>query len=123
MVTEDNGEVFKKLPPVKHHIVAYDYGIKHNILRNLRQHGFKVRVVPATASAQEVLAMNPDGIFLSNGPGDPGALDYIHEALRGLIGKKPIFGICLGHQLLGYASAEDIQVKFGHGAAASRCRV
>ena len=113
--TGDNGEVFKKLPPVKHHIVAYDYGIKHNILRNLRQHGFKVRVVPATTPAADVLAMNPDGIFLSNGPGDPGALGYIHETLRGLIGKKPIFGICLGHQVLGYAfGGKTFKLKFGH---------
>lgn len=110
-----SGEVFKKLPPIKHRIVAYDYGIKHNILRSLRQHGFKVSVVPATASAQEVLAMNPEGIFLSNGPGDPGALGYIHEALRGLIGKKPIFGICLGHQVLGYAfGGKTFKLKFGH---------
>ena len=113
--TADNGEVFKKLPPVKHRIVAYDYGIKHNILRNLRQHGFQVRVVPATATAADVLAMNPEGIFLSNGPGDPAALGYIHEALRGLIGKKPIFGICLGHQVLGYAfGGTTFKLKFGH---------
>jgi len=111
----DNGEVFEKLPPARHWIVAYDFGIKHNILRNLRQQGFKVRVVPATTPAEEVLAMNPDGIFLSNGPGDPSALGYTHETLRKLIGKKPIFGICLGHQVLGYAyGGKTFKLKFGH---------
>jgi carbamoyl-phosphate synthase small subunit len=111
----DHGEVFEKLPPVKRRIVAYDFGIKHNILRNLRQQGFKVRVVPATTSAEEVLAMDPDGIFLSNGPGDPAALGYTHEALRKLIGKKPIFGICLGHQILGFAyGGKTFKLKFGH---------
>jgi len=111
----DNGEVFKKLPPIKHRIVAYDFGIKHNILRNLRQHGFQVHVVPATTTAEEVLALNPDGIFLSNGPGDPSALKYAHEILRQLIGKKPIFGICLGHQILAYAyGGKTFKLKFGH---------
>src|SRR4029453_19376162 len=75
-------EVFKKLPPVRHSIVAYDFGMKLNILRRLRQHGFKVRVVPATGTAAGVLAMKPDGVFLSNGPGDPAALTYVHENIR-----------------------------------------
>jgi carbamoyl-phosphate synthase small subunit len=103
------------LPPVRHRVVAYDYGIKENILRRLRQNGFGVTVVPATATADEVLALNPDGVFLSNGPGDPSALPYAHEALRGLMGKKPIFGICLGHQVLGLAvGGKTFKLKFGH---------
>lgn len=111
----DNCEIFEKLPEVKHHIVAYDFGIKHNILRNLRQHGFKVQVVPATMAAKEVLALKPDGVFLSNGPGDPGALDYVHENLRGLMGQTPVFGICLGHQMLAYAlGGKTYKLKFGH---------
>jgi len=103
------------LPPVRHRVVAYDYGIKENILRNLRQNGFGVTVVPATATADEVLALEPDGVFLSNGPGDPSALPYAHEALHGLIGQKPIFGICLGHQVLGLAvGGKTFKMKFGH---------
>lgn len=113
-VTE-NGEVFEKLPPIKHHIVAYDFGMKTNILRRLRQEGFKVQVVPATTSAADVLAMKPDGVFLSNGPGDPAALTYVHESLRGLMGHTPIFGICLGHQMLAYAlGGKTFKLKFGH---------
>lgn len=97
------------------HVVAYDLGMKHNILRRLRQHGMRVTVVPATTTAKEALALNPDGIFLSNGPGDPGSIPYVHEAVRGLIGKKPIFGICLGHQVLGYAmGGNTFKLKFGH---------
>ena len=108
-------EVFKKLPPARHRIVAYDFGMKTNILRRLRQEGFKVRVVPADASAEEVLALKPDGVFLSNGPGDPAALTYVHENIRKLIGKTPIFGICLGHQMLGYAvGGRTFKLKFGH---------
>lgn len=111
----DNGQVFKKLPPTRFRVVAFDYGIKLNILRRLRQHGFKATVVPAATKAADVLAMNPDGIFLSNGPGDPGPLDYIHHELERLIGKCPIFGICLGHQLLGYAyGGKTFKLKFGH---------
>src|SRR4051794_3678226 len=110
------GEVRQqKLPPIRHQIVAYDYGIKENILRSLRRQGFGVTVVPAQATAEEVLALNPDGDFLSNGPGDPSALPYAHEAIRGLMGKKPIFGICLGHQVLGYAfGGRTFKLKFGH---------
>ena len=109
----DSGK--RKLPSIRFRIVAYDYGLKENILRRLRQNGFGVTVVPASTSAEEVLALKPDGIFLSNGPGDPAALPYAHEALRNLIGKKPIFGICLGHQVLGYAfGGRTFKLKFGH---------
>ena len=103
------------LPPVRHRVVAYDYGIKENILRRLRQNGFAITVVPASTTADEVLALNPDGVFLSNGPGDPSVLHYAHEALRGLMGRKPIFGICLGHQVLGFAvGGKTFKLKFGH---------
>jgi carbamoyl-phosphate synthase small subunit len=106
------------LPPTRFRIVAYDYGMKQNILRLLRQKGFSVTVVPAATSAEEALALNPDGIFLSNGPGDPSALPYAHEAVRGLMGKKPIFGICLGHQVLGFAfGGSTFKLKFGHRGA------
>jgi len=109
------GDARPQLPPIRYRVVAYDYGIKQNILRLLRQHGFEVTVVPATTSAEEVLKLNPDGIFLSNGPGDPSALDYAHKAIQGLMGKKPIFGICLGHQVLGYAyGGKTFKLKFGH---------
>jgi carbamoyl-phosphate synthase small subunit len=107
-----------KLAPVRHRIVAYDYGIKENILRRLGQNGFAVTVVPATATAREVLAHGPDGVFLSNGPGDPAVLDYAHNTLRELMGHKPIFGICLGHQLLGFAfGGRTFKLKFGHHGA------
>jgi len=108
-------DYFEKLPPVKYRIVAFDYGLKTNILRRLRQSGFQVRVLPATATAKEALAGDPDGIFLSNGPGDPGVLTYAHQTVRELIGKKPLFGICLGHQILGYAlGGKTFKLKFGH---------
>jgi carbamoyl-phosphate synthase small subunit len=109
------GNVFGFLPPVRHRVVAYDFGMKRNILRGLRQRGLAVRVVPADTAAEEVLAFDPDGIFLSNGPGDPSALEYIHRNVRQLLGKKPIFGICLGHQILGSAlGAKTFKLKFGH---------
>ena len=103
------------LPPIQHRIVAYDYGIKENILRRLRQNGFGVTVVPATATAAEVLRLKPEGVFLSNGPGDPSVLDYTHQAVRDLMGQTPIFGICLGHQVLGFAfGGRTFKLKFGH---------
>jgi len=111
----NGGDVFAELPPVRYRIAALDLGMKRNILRRLRQRGFQVRVFPATAPASELLAWNPDGIFLSNGPGDPAALDYVHGTVRELLGRKPIFGICLGHQILGYAyGGKTFKLKFGH---------
>ncbi len=104
--------------PPKHHVVAIDYGTKRNILRCLVDAGCRVTVVPASASASDVLALRPDGIFLSNGPGDPAAVRYAVETIRALLGKKPIFGICLGHQLLGLAlGAKTFKLKFGHRGA------
>jgi carbamoyl-phosphate synthase small subunit len=111
-----SGEAFEKLPPARFHLVAFDFGIKRNILRNLRQQGFAVKVVPATTSAKDVLALKPDGIFLSNGPGDPQALTYAHKTFGELVPSgTPVFGICLGHQILGYAfGGKTFKLKFGH---------
>jgi carbamoyl-phosphate synthase small subunit len=117
-IVNGNGDAKPKLPPIRFRIVAYDYGIKQNILRLLRQKGFGVTVVPASATAESLLALNPDGIFLSNGPGDPAALPYAHKVVRSLMGKKPIFGICLGHQILGFAfGGSTFKLKFGHRGA------
>ena len=103
----------------RYHVVAYDYGVKHNILRILVDHGCRVTVVPAQMSAKEALALKPDGIFLANGPGDPEPCDYAIAAIRELLGTGiPVFGICLGHQLLGLASgAKTVKMKFGHHGA------
>jgi carbamoyl-phosphate synthase small subunit len=99
----------------KYSVVAYDYGIKHNILRNLIRAGCRVEIVPASTPASEVLARNPDGIFLSNGPGDPAAVDYAIAETKKLLGKKPIFGICLGHQILCLAlGGKTYKLKYGH---------
>lgn len=101
------------------HVVCYDYGVKRNILRLLVDAGCRVTLVPARHSAEQVLALQPDGVLLSNGPGDPGPLDYAIEAIRSLLAKRvPIFGICLGHQLLALASgARTTKMKFGHHGA------
>jgi carbamoyl-phosphate synthase small subunit len=99
----------------KYFVVAYDFGIKRNILRKLVECGCKVKVVPANTPWKEVLAMEPDGVFLSNGPGDPSAVPYAIENIKNLIGKTPIFGICLGHQILTLAlGAETYKLRFGH---------
>jgi carbamoyl-phosphate synthase small subunit len=99
-------------------IVALDYGIKHNILRRLVASGFRVKVLPAFATAAEILALNPDGVFLSNGPADPAAVPYAYETVRSLLGKTPIFGICLGHQILGLAlGGKTYKLGFGHHGA------
>jgi carbamoyl-phosphate synthase small subunit len=101
--------------PKPFHVVAYDFGIKSHILRNLTRCGARVTVVPATMSAEEVLNLKPDGIFLSNGPGDPEPLEYAIKNVRDLLGKQPVFGICLGHQILGLAlGGRTYKLKFGH---------
>jgi carbamoyl-phosphate synthase small subunit len=102
-------------PATRHHVVAIDFGVKLNILRCLVDAGCKVSVVPATTSAAEILAMDPDGIFLSNGPGDPEAVAHGIETVGALIGKRPLFGICLGHQILALAlGGRTYKLKFGH---------
>jgi carbamoyl-phosphate synthase small subunit len=104
-----------ELPKIEFKIVAYDFGIKWNILRSMRLSGMDVAVVPAKTTAEEVLAKKPDGVFLSNGPADPAAVSYAIEASRKLLGKVPIMGICLGHQILGIAcGGERFRLKFGH---------
>ena len=104
---------------LRRHVVAYDYGVKRNILRMLVDHGCLVTVVPAKTPVAEVLAMSPDGVFLSNGPGDPEPCGYAIEAIQVLLERGiPLFGICLGHQLLGLASgARTVKMKFGHHGA------
>ncbi|MFQ5596005.1 MAG: glutamine-hydrolyzing carbamoyl-phosphate synthase small subunit [Anaerolineae bacterium] len=104
-----------RLQPGSRHVVAYDFGVKHNILRLLHEHGCRVTVVPATTDAAAVLSLDPDGVFLSNGPGDPAAVDYAVRNVRQLLGRVPIFGICLGHQILGLAlGGSTYKLKFGH---------
>jgi carbamoyl-phosphate synthase small subunit len=106
-------------PPSKYHVVAYDYGVKHNILRMLASRGCKLTVLPAQSTAEQALALGPDGVFLSNGPGDPEPCDYAIRAIGKLLDAAvPTFGICLGHQLLGLASGgRTLKMKFGHHGA------
>jgi carbamoyl-phosphate synthase small subunit len=113
------GRGYGNLDHAKHHVVAFDYGIKHNILRKLASRGCRLTVLPAQASAGDALALKPDGVFLSNGPGDPEPCDYAIAAIRELVNSgMPTFGICLGHQLLGLASGgRTRKMKFGHHGA------
>ena len=113
------GKGYSKMDNPEFHVVAYDFGVKHNILRMLAERGCKLTVVPAKTSAEAVLALNPDGIFLSNGPGDPEPCDYAIQAIQTLLqSKKPLFGICLGHQLLGLAvGGKTKKMSFGHHGA------
>jgi carbamoyl-phosphate synthase small subunit len=113
--SEQMGESDAQAETRKHRVVAYDYGIKQNILRLLVDHHCEVYVVPAQTSAQDVLEMKPDGVFLSNGPGDPEPVTYAVENIQKLIGRVPVFGICLGHQLCGLAlGGKTFKLKFGH---------
>ena len=113
------GTGYRASGEARFHVVAYDYGVKHNILRNLAERGCRVTVLPATAPAREAMALRPDGVFLSNGPGDPEPCAYAIEAIREILATgTPIFGICLGHQLLGLAAgARTTKMKFGHHGA------
>lgn len=108
----------ERRPEKRFTVVAIDCGVKHNILRQLRSHGCAVKVVPAQTSAEDILAMKPDGVFLSNGPGDPDPIRYTIQTIRGLLGRVPLFGICLGQQLLGLAlGGSRFKLKFGHRGA------
>jgi carbamoyl-phosphate synthase small subunit len=114
------GTGYRRIENPRHHVVAYDYGIKRNILRMIAERGAKVTVVPAQFAAREVLRMKPDGVFLANGPGDPEPCDYAIEAIGEILDatRIPVFGICLGHQLMGLASgAKTLKMKFGHHGA------
>jgi carbamoyl-phosphate synthase small subunit len=113
--SEQMGEAENDSGARKFRVVAYDFGIKQNILRLLVDHNCEVEIVPAQTSAEDVLGMGPDGVFLSNGPGDPEPIGYAVENIRKLMGKVPVFGICLGHQLCGLAlGGKTFKLKFGH---------
>jgi carbamoyl-phosphate synthase small subunit len=114
------GKGYRHVGDAPFHVVAYDYGIKRNILRLLAERGARITVVPAQTPAREVLRMQPDGVFLSNGPGDPEPCDYAIESIGEILDttRVPVFGICLGHQLMGLASgAKTVKMKFGHHGA------
>ncbi len=114
------GTGFKRIEGGRFHVVAYDYGVKRNILRLLAERGARVTVLPAQAGADDALALKPDGVFLSNGPGDPEPCDYAIRAIRAILDSSdvPVFGICLGHQLMGLAcGAKTLKMKFGHHGA------
>jgi len=114
-VTTSKPYVWKKLKNPKYRIVALDFGIKWNLLKSLEQRGCEVEVLPAHATASEILSRKPDGIFLSNGPGDPKAAPYAAETVKGVLGKAPLFGVCMGHQILALAlGAKTYKLKFGH---------
>lgn len=115
MVTVDEPYEWNPESKGEFHVVVMDYGVKYNILRLLDEYGCKVTVMPATATPEQVLAHNPDGVLLSNGPGDPAALDYLYPTIQQLCESKPIFGICLGHQVLAHAlGGSTYKLKFGH---------
>ena len=115
VVSTDKAYIWKTGANAKYKIAAIDLGIKHNILRQLSSHGCEITVFPANTSADEIMNYNPRGIFLSNGPGDPAAVTYTIETVKKLLGEKPIFGICLGHQILALAlGAQTYKLKFGH---------
>jgi carbamoyl-phosphate synthase small subunit len=113
------GTGYRSADNPRFHVVAFDYGVKHNILRNLAERGCRVTVLPAMSTARQAMALKPDGVFLSNGPGDPEPCDYAIHAIREIVqGGTPVFGICLGHQLLGLAAgAKTMKMKFGHHGA------
>ncbi len=113
--TAEPGGTIRETSGGSHHVVAYDFGLKRNILRKLVDHGCHVTVVPSDTPAEEVLALKPDGVFLSNGPGDPAVLRYAVANIRRLLGKAPLFGICLGHQLMGLAvGGQTFKLPYGH---------
>jgi len=115
---QDSPAQRREPPPDAPHVVALDYGLKWNIARHLVESGCRLTILPGTATAEEVLALRPDGVLLSNGPGDPEPVLYAQQTIRGLLGVKPIFGICLGHQLLALAcGAKTFKLKFGHRGA------